>query len=201
MDDSLLMEAKPNSFIDKTGLVQVVGLPYSGKTIFSNFLSTIYPEDESVWITNDTAYSFTMKRKIATSNDYNFLINTLDELEDCGDFVVIIDPLFVYEAGDDRSFFYNRLKGFSGGMLIIFVNKIMYDVKKRIGGSGEKMWGGNVLSSLCDYIFRVKSDEDENSNEFVLDIMKSLKTPPTFGINLLYENAVLKKHTKIEKEI
>lgn len=194
-----LVESNPNLFIDKKGLIQVVGDPYSGKTIFANFLSSIYPEDNCVWVAHDDAFSFDIKRRIQVPNDWRILVDVLSELEKCGEIVVIVDPIFLYEAGDERSAFFRQLKGFSGKMLLIIVNKIIYDVRKRIGGNGEKLWGGNMLSVLCDYIFKIYSVSEEDGNNFKVDIIKSYKTPPIFGLDLFFDNALLIKHSAIRE--
>jgi len=198
MSEVLLVKADPKNFIGKKGLVQIVGLPYTGKTIFANFLST-YTNEKCVWISSDDAYSFEMERRLEIPNDWRILIDVLGDLEKCGDIVVVVDPIFLYEAGEERNVFYEKLKGFTGNMLLIMVNKIIYDVKKRIGRNNEKYWGGTMLSVISDYIFRIRDWMKDES--CMLDIVKSYKTPPIFGIELFFDNAILIKHSKIEKEI
>jgi len=194
----------PLSLIEKTGLVQVVGLPYSGKTILANFLASVYPKNERIWITQDEAFSFSMERVIKIESDFNNLLSILRELYQCGDIAVIIDPIFVFEALDERNLFFEALKGFSQKMLLIVVNKIMYDSKKRVGRTNEKMWGGNIFSTLSDYIFNIKryrsfEDPDECEKYYIMDIIKSRKTIPVFGVELVFDNGLLDVWETLEK--
>jgi len=187
----------PSFFFDK-GLIEIVGLPESGKTIFANFLSKKF--EESIWITRDDSFSLNIDNRI-NINKEDEIISVLKYAEQIGDLVnivCIIDPIFAYVFDEkNRINFFTDLRALSQIMSIVFTNKYIMDEKKRMFRNNQNMWGGKILRTWSDYIFSVKKTREyEKENDIIteveVDVIKSLDKIPESGIPLTFVNGLIK---------
>ena len=183
----------PSHFIDENALIQVVGPPNSGKTIFSYFLSQHF--DQRVWITREDSFSLDIPIKVSLIS-YEDILYALESMKNVDDLVCVIDPIFdyVFEEKEKKNFF-KELGKYSSQMPIIFINKFMYR-DKRIFRKDMKMWGGDALRVVSDYIFVVRKmneyvKEDSIIMEIEVDVLKSLKGMPESGIPLTFKDGLI----------
>jgi len=182
----------PSFFIDK-GFIQIVGLPESGKTIFAHFLSQNF--ERQFWITRADSFSLSISYRLDVLNEEE-IIGALTLLKDA-DVVCVIDPLSIYVFDErNRNAFFEKLRIFSSSIPIIFVNKYLYDDKKRFCRGNKKMWGGQKLRVSSDYIFSVEKineyvEDEDIITKIKVDVIKSLDMVPESDIFLTFRNGLI----------
>lgn len=188
----------PSFFFDR-GLVQIVGMPESGKTIFANFLGKEF--EESIWITREDSFSLGIKNRISIEKEDEIIsiLKHAEKIGDLVDIVCIIDPIFAYVFDEEnRTNFFTDLRARSQIISIIFTNKYIMDGKKRMFRGSQKMWGGKILRTWCDYIFSIRkiNEHVEYGGDIItkvkVDVIKSLDKIPESDIPLTFVNGLIK---------